>query len=470
MSALLPSPLPAVAGRGSAWVLSLLLSSAALAAPPIPPAAKWTPPSVQVRTLASGAKLWVISQKGIPLVHVGVHIDAGSVADPSGKPGLSSLTATCVEEGGSGSRSGAEVRSFFDSLGTQLDFSVNPDGVSVTFTTLTAQLEPALGQLIDVLGKPRFDASSVAAVKQRLSSEVVAALDDPSEFGRSKLLAEVYGSHPRNHLELGSVAGIESATADDIKQFHAAHWSPSDTIFIMVGDVEPDAAKAMLDKAAPKAWLPASQKKPLATPAAAPTKWLAFDKPDAAQTVVMFGRPGPASSDPALVPLELTATLLGGSFTSRLVQNLREKHGYTYGAVSLLDWGRETKQILVFTSVKTEVTAPALMELLAELVNITHLEATELDKARSLQDSRQLQNFSSGESAVEALLELAREDLGPQALTQARDRRAKVTLAELTTAAGNFDPERFTVVLVGDRAKLEKELKAKFPARNIEWR
>lgn len=448
-------------------MLVVLLATAALAAPPIPPAAKWTPPTVQVRTLASGAKLWVLPQKGIPLVHVGVHLNAGSLADPPGKPGLAMLTATCVEEGGSGTRGGAEVRAFFDALGTNLDVDVSPDGAQVSFTALTPQLEAALGGLIDVLARPRFDAAEVAAVKQRRRSEVVTALDSPVVFGRAKLYAEVFGANPRNHLELGSVEGVEASTADDIKAFHAAHWSPSGATFVLVGDVDADAAKALLDRLAPKAWLPPPAKVIVEVPPGAPGKWLAFDKPGAAQTVVLFGRPGPSAADPAGTPLELASTLLGGSFTSRLVQNLREKHGYTYGAFSGLNSGRETRLLVVSTSVKTEVTSPALSELQKELVGITQLSAGELEKARSLLDARQLDAFASGDAALGALLENAMEELGPGELGLARARREKVTLPELVTAAGQFEPQRFTVVLVGDRSKLEKELKMKFP--NLIW-
>lgn len=450
--------------------LVFVLASGAFAAPPLPPPPRWSPPVVQVRQLASGAKLWVLPQKGIPLVHVGVHVAAGSLADPADQPGLAMLTATSVEEAGSGTRSGAEVRAFFDSLGTSLEVDVAADGVTVGFTALTPRLEAALGQLIEVLARPRFDAGEVAAVKQRRRSEVVSALDSPVVFGNSKLLAEVFGTNPRNHLELGSVAGVEASTAEEIRQFHAAHWGPGNTTFVLVGDVDADAARAMLDKVAPKAWLPPSAKVTVAVPGGAPGKWLAFDKPGAAQTVVLLGKPGPSASDPVRAPLELAATLLGGSFTSRLVQNLREQHGYSYGAHAGMNDGRETKLLVVSTSVKTEVTVPALTELLAELVGLTRLEAAELEKARSLLDARQIEAFASGESAVGALLDNAMEDLGPGEMALARARREKVTLAQLTAAAARFDPEGFTVVLVGDRAKLEKELKAKFPTRTIDWR
>ena len=293
-------------------VCSLLLcSSLVLAAPPIPPPAKWAPPAAQVRSLASGAKLWVLTQKGVPLVHVGVLVNAGSLADPADKPGLAMLTATCVEEAGSGSHSGAEVRAFFDSIGTTLHVAVAADGVSLQFTALSTHLEAALGQLIEVLGKPRFEPNEVAAVKQRRRSEVVSALDSPVMFGHAKLLAEVFGANPRNHLELGTVAGVEASSAEDLKAFHASHWSPGNTTFVLVGDVDPDAAKAMLDKVAPKAWLPPSSKVTASVPPGAPGKWLAFDKADAAQTVVFFGKPGPSATEAMRAPLELASMLLG---------------------------------------------------------------------------------------------------------------------------------------------------------------
>lgn len=451
-------------------VCLVLASSALAAAPEVKAGSKWTPPAFQVRQLASGAKLWVHSQRGIPLVHVGVHVAAGSVNDPADKPGLAMLTATCVEEGGAGARTGAEVRAFFDSLGTELKVGAMPDGVTGGFTVLTSRLEPALGQLVEVLSKPRFEPDVVAAVKTRRRSEILSALDDPRFVASVKLSAEVYGANPRNHPALGTVAGVEGATLDDLKKFHAANWSSAGTTFILVGDVEPDAAKALLDKVAPKAWLQPAKAAALTAPAGAAGKWLAFDKPGAAQTVVLFGRPGPSSRDDAVQPLELVSTVLGGSFTSRLVQNLREKHGYTYGVGARLGVGRETKLVTVQTSVKTEVTVPALVELLAELEGIKTVSAGELEKARSLLDARLVEDFSSGESVLGAMGSLLMEDLGPDALAKEKARREKVTLDEVKAASARFEPGGFTVVLVGDRAKLEKDLKAKFPERNIEWR
>jgi predicted Zn-dependent peptidase len=342
--------------------------------------------------------------------------------------------------------------------------------VTLNLTALTPHLEAALGEVIEVLAKPRFDSNEVAAAKKRQLSELASELDEPMTLGRSKLFAEIFGDNPRNHLELGTVAGLEAIALENMKQFHAANWTPGNTTFVLVGDVEADAAKAMIDKLAPKAWLPAAAKRTVPAPPPSAGKWIAFDKPGAAQTVVLFGKPGRASTDEAVVPLELTSTLLGGSFTSRLTQNLREKHGYTYGVFAGQMTGRETKPLVVFTSVKTEVTAPALTELLSELNGITKLEAGELEKARSLLDSRQVQDYASGNSAMWTLLTNLMEDLGPGEPATSRARREKATLADLVTAAKSFDPESFTVVLVGDRARLEKELKAKFPARNIEWR
>lgn len=448
-------------------LVSLVLS----AAPVLPPATKWSPPAVQTRKLACGAQLQVVPQKGVPLVHVGVLINAGSIADPAAKPGLARLTATAVEEGGSGSRSADEVRAYFDSLGTELRVNAESDGVMLSLTALSSKLEPALSAVADVIAKPRFDEASVAPLAARARSELAFKLDDPTQLAEQRMLEALYGTHPRNHLADGTVAGINAITTADYRQFHAANWSPANTLFVLVGDVDADAARATLDKLLPKPWSTGAAAAALPTPAAltANRPWLAYDKPGAAQTVVVLARHGVAAADAARTPISLVAVVLGGSFTSRLVQNLREKHGYTYNASSRQRPGREGKAVWIRTSVKTEVTAPAMRELINELDGITRLDAAELEKSRALLDAAQVEGFAGGDNTVFTLLMTAAEGLAPTELATERARREKVTLPELISAAGRFDAPGFTVVLVGDRAKIEKELKTTFPDRTIEW-
>lgn len=454
-----------------AVLLPVLLALQTSAAPPIPPAPTWVAPAIEARPLASGARLWVLPRQGMPLVHVGVMVAAGSMEDPKGKPGLAALTATAIEEGGAGSKSGPQVRAFFDSLGTSLVFHAGEDAIQVGFSVLSTRLEPALAQLVEVISTPRFDAGPVAAVKMRRRSEIISDMDDPLNVAAERLSAALFEGGPRGHLPNGTVAGLDAIAFDDITRFHTAHWSPSAVTFILVGDVQADAAKQLFDRFAPKPWFPGAKRTP--TPAlelrAPKARWLGVDKPGAAQTIVFMGRHGPAALDAKVTPLELVATALGGSFTSRLVQNLREKNGYTYGVRAAVQPGREVKALTISTRVKTEVTAPAMAELVKELKGITTITAAEVAKARALEDAALVESFALGPRLVGVLTAEAMQGAGPNSLQKRQAERAAVTLAMAQAAAAQFSPDEFTVVLVGDRAQIDKPLRDLFPLRAIEW-
>lgn len=446
-----------------------LVSSAVLAAPPIPAAPKWSPPTVTQRTLASGAKLWVLPQKGLPLVHIAAIVEAGSVLDPANKPGLADLTTTSVEEAGAGTRSGPEVKAAFEALGSDLVTATSADVTTLEASTLSSNLEPALALFIDLLARPRFDGAKVLAIQSRLHAELTSGLDEPNLFGYSKLLLELYGANPRNHLSEGTPEGLAACSADDAVKFHAATWTSSNVTFLLVGDVDADRAKQVLDKLAPKAW-GTPWTRPAATPVKPNGRWVAFDRPDAPQTVVIFARLAPDADSAQAAPVELLSTVMGGSFTSRLMQNLREKHGYTYGVRAGVQSARDARPLMISTSLKTEVTVPGLTELVGEMEHANTVTEAELNKARALEETALVEGFSSGTSALGTLGGLIASGRQPTALAKEQADRAAAKLDDLRAAAGtHFELSGYTVVLVGDKKKLEKDLAAKFPTHPIEW-
>jgi len=447
----------------SALITALVLT----AAPVIGPAPKWSPPAVQVRTLSSGAKLWVVPQHAVPLVHVGVVVNAGSLFDLPGREGLASIVVTGVEECGAGERTGAQVRAEFDALGTALESMAMTEGAALAFSVTTPQLQTALALTGDLLTKPRFEPKALEGVQARLRSELVTMMDSPQALASMHLAEELYGTAPRGHLAVGTTLGLAAVTLDEVKNFHAEHWGSASTTFVLVGDIEPDAAKALLDKLLPRPW-----GKPAATPPPSPAAsahWVAFDKPGAPQTVVALAQGAVNAGDPEAVPLELVATVLGGSFTSRLVQNLREKHGYTYGVGATLAAGRE-RALKVSTAVKTEVTAPAMTELVNELNGAGTVSDDELAKARALGDADLVDGFASGERLLWTLSTLIMNGEAPDTLGKEQAQRAATTLEQAKKSAARFASSNFTVVLVGDKAKIEKDVAKAFPSQKLEWK
>ncbi len=458
--------------RALVVLLSLLALAAAAqpkGAPVIPAPRPWVPPTPQVRTLACGATAWVAERPGVPLVSLVVSAPAGSMRDGRGQRGLAMLVARVMEEGGAGARSGSELLAAFDVLGAELNAGASEESATFSVVLPAAKLEPVLALLVDVLARPRFEAQAFGSARQRQLAEFTAMEDEPNAVSWRLLSGQLYGSGPRAHPALGVPADVGQLTLEAARAFYAAHYGSAGLSFSVAGDVTADRFQKLFDGLAAKPWggaAPVVFANPTDLP---PAAWVGFDKPGAAQTVVLLGRVFPSVTDPAVPPTELVATVVGGSFTSRLVQNLREAHGYSYGAWARLLPGRDSSLLVAGSQVRTDVTAEALTELLRELGRADTITAEELEKARRLGRSEVVQELGAG--VVEAMAHASDQVLGlsPDALARRLLAWDAVTLPQATQAAQAFEPKAFSVVLVGDRKRIEKALQKAFPGQAIAW-
>jgi zinc protease len=457
------SSAPAASNTGS------VPGRAELAPPLLGPAPTFTPTLPEVIGLASGAQAWVLAQPGLPLVHVVARLPAGSLRDPTGKEGLALLTARAVEEGGTLEMTPAQVLEGFDALGVELQVEVTDASSLYTFTALGPKLEPALRLLVELLARPRFDAAVVASLRLRQLSELTTLLASPEALADRELLRALYGDTPAAHLPVGARAALEALSVDDVRGFYASHYASAGLTFVLVGDTTARGARAVLDGAAPKAWLASAPPRLAPLPPAAGPQWRAVDRPGLAQTVLRVGRRGPLATDSSLEALRATSVVLGGSFTSRLMQNLREKHGFTYGVSTRVVAGQTTGRIEGGCAVDTAVTAEALRELLEELGGMATLSTAELTRAKAQLHSTLVARFGSGLDLAATLASLVARGLPPDAIQREQAAQVELTLAQVVEATKSFDPRFFSVVLVGDRARIEKPWAKAFGAMPLLW-
>lgn len=439
--------------------------------PSIPPARVWAAPTPQTAVLPNGATLWVLPSAGVPLMHLAIAVNAGSMADPEGKAGLASLTASVLEEGGSGTKTPAQVVDAFDALGTQLQVRVRADGVTLTAPVISSKSEQLVPLVFEVLTAPRFEQAAFESLKARRLAQIAADNDDPRQVASTEALSAVFGKSPRGHRASGTLASVKQLTLHDVKAFYAANYRPAKVTVVAVGDVTLDSAKKLISAAMPNAWGAGAAKPDSSRDAVRAPHWVAVDKPGASQTFIALIRPGVAARDAMVPALEEVSVVLGGSFTSRLVQRLREKSGFTYGIGSLVEAGREGGTLQVRTSVRTDVTAPALEQIFEEMKGLASVTPVELVKARALFAEHLSSAFSSGAGSASAFAGLALDGLPANEFTELSTKKlASVTHEQAIAAAQSFEPGGFTVALVGDRAVIEKELKRAFPAQTITWK
>ncbi|PYP79311.1 MAG: hypothetical protein DMD25_05425 [Gemmatimonadetes bacterium] len=423
--------------------------------PVLPPPPALRLPAVQTTTLPNGLTLAVVEML----------VDAGAARDPSTAPGLATFTATMLQQG-AGARSALDVADEAAFLGAQLGTGATFDGASASIHVPRRRLEAALDLLADVVLRPSFADSEIARQRELRAAQLVQQRDEPVTVASIAFPAIVYGrGHPYGH----PLNGTDSATArlarDGVAEFYRTYYRPNGAWLLIVGDVTLAEARR-LAAARFGGWergdVPAFPNPPPPPRAAARTVYL-IDKPGAAQSVVRIGHAGPARTTPDWFALEVLNTIVGGAFTSRLNQNLRETHGYTYGAFSQFAPRRLNGAFVALASVVTAKTDSSLVEFLKELRRIRDeaVAPPELAKAKAYLTLGLPGDFETTGGAAARFRELLAFGLPLDYYDHYVDRINAITGADVQRVAREYiDPDHFDIVVVGDKSQIEAGIKA----------
>lgn len=433
---------------------------------PIPgPAAPLRLPEPARLKLSNAIPVFVVERHKVPLAQVLVVLRTGASADPADRPGLASLTSALLDRG-AGPRSALEISDFADFLGANLSFESGWDRTSVGVNVPVARLTDALGLLADLVRNPTFPADEVERVRKERLTDMLQWRDDPEELAAAAFPQAVYGRHPYGRRVEGNAASLSAVSREDIRRFHASRYAPAAAAIVVAGDVTPAGALPLLEKAF-GSWAATGTAAPPAAPPP-PSRQIAerrivlVDKPGAAQSQIWIGRVGPPRQTPDYFAISVANTILGGSFTSRLNHNLRETKGYTYGAFSRFDWRLSTGPFLASAGVQTDKTGPALAEFFKELEAIRQeVPADELRRAKSYVALRYPAGFESGAQVAAKIEDQFVYGLPDDYFNAYVGRIEAVTAADVQRVAREWiDPKSCVVVIVGDRAKIEPEVRA----------
>jgi len=451
----------------------LLTLSATLAAqerpdrsnpPALGPTARLTLPTIEKRALANGLDVWIVEAHEVPLVQVNVLIHAGSGDDPAGEFGLASLTAAMLDEG-AGARTALEIADAAEFLGADLSATSSFDASAVRLNVPARRLEQALPIMADVVLRPTFPDAELERLRQERLTALIQARDDPAAVAAPAFARVVYGtSHRYGTSAIGTTATLTAFTPAQLRAFHAAMYRPSNATLIVAGDVAPATVLPLLEKAF-GAWTapgPARKTPVPAAPQPAATQVTIVDMPGAEQSQIRIGAVGVARSTPDYFTLQVLNTVLGGSFTSRLNQNLREEHGYSYGASSRFDMRLTAGPFAAGAGVQTDKTAESLTEFFNELRAIgAPIGEDELAKAKNYLALSFPGDFETIGDLAGRLEELAIYGLPDRYFTDYTANIASVTAAAVQrAAAAHIDPAKLAVVVVGDRQTIEPGIRA----------
>jgi len=423
--------------------------------PTLPPVRAFVPPAPASWKLKNGLTVTLLEKHTAPLVGVSLVVPTGSDADPPSKAGLAALTANLLDEG-AGGRGTLEIAEAIEQLGAQLQTAASVESSQVVLEVLRPRLEPALGLLADVALRPNFDAKEFDRIKAETLAHILQRKSEPHAVAALVLDAALYGKTAYGRPVEGTVKSVEPIVLSDVRAFYAAHYHPGGAILVVSGDVTMDELRPQVERLF-GAWKPGPIRKllPPKPPRTRP-RLVLVDKPGAPQSVVRVGEPTLARRSPDYPALETAIMVLGGSFTSRLERNLRERNNFSYGASARIEWRRGAGPLVLGADVFSDVTAPALAELLKELAGIRDgVSEEELGKAKALERQQLVHEMQSGFGLTQLLSALVTAGLPPGEYRNLEAQLERLQDAQLKQAADRYvHPDRATIVIVGDLAKI----------------
>jgi predicted Zn-dependent peptidase len=420
-------------------------------------------PPIERRALTNGLRVWIVQMHEVPVVDVSVVVTSGAATDPIGKYGLASFTAAMLDEG-AGKYSALDLADAVEFLGASLSTASSFDSSVMNLHTPASKLDQALPLLADVVLRPAFPQNEIDRIRKERFAALLQARDNPASVAAAGFARLVYGAgHRYGTPTMGTESSNGGITAEDMRTFYAANYQPQNAGLIVVGDITPASVLPKLQQAF-GAWKNAAAiSRPVLAPVAQPSarQLYLIDKPGAAQSQIRIGGIGVARLTPDFYVLDVLNTMLGGSFSSRLNQNLREEHGYTYGAGSAFDMRAAAGPFFATAGVQTDKTVESLTEFFKELDGMrTPPPGDELTRVRNLLALGFPGEFETTSNMAGKLTELFVYGLEDSFFGEYVPKIEAVSAAEIERASKQYiTSDRFAVVVVGDLSKIEKPIR-----------
>ncbi len=408
------------------------------------------------RKFANGLTVWVLPRTdGPPKVHFVLAIRGGLAADPDLQPGFSTLLAGLLKEG-TASRDALRIAQDVQSYGGDLQAEAGADGITLTMSALASNAAKAITLLSEVALQPAFTEREVEIGKLNAVQALKASEADPDYLARRAIGRLLFGRHAYGHL-LPSGASLVSITPEQLREEHALRFRPDRALLVIAGRIEPDAAFVLAERVFGE-WHSQGQALAETLPVAQSAPGRVFvQRDDSVQSAIRIGRTAIAADSPDYFPLQMANALLGGGFTSRINQNLREDKGWTYYAGSAVGAERAGGAAVAATSVRNAVTGAAVAQILREYARLGEkpVPADELEMTqRYLAGGFALMNQQQSQVAS-TLADFWLVGLPPQTLTDYVTRLRAVTAQQVREMARKYyAPKEQSIVVVGDASVL----------------
>jgi zinc protease len=431
--------------------------------PPIRTAPKFEAPKIASSKLPNGLQVFVAQRKDVPKVAVLLLSRSGAVLDPPGKVGLALMTVATMPTRTT-TRSGTQIRDSMEAAGAnKIESSVSVEAAGLGFEALSSGLVPAFSILADVALHPAFKEYSIETNRRQFQDALAESRTEVSDIADGVTRTLVFGPGHPYARPLATEAGLASLSREDLSSFYGSYFKPDSSALIFAGDISLDQAVNLAQKYLSSWAGHAAKPAPIPAPQdiSAGRVYL-IDKPDAPQTLITQILPGVGPNSPDRHALSLVTAVWGNMWGSRLSQSLREGEGYTYGFSAAIGLYGNCGTLAASGTVQTDKTKESVIELINQL-RLLHnqpISEAELQEAKRSNLSASTSSLETTEGLASRMGQLWAWDLPMSALQGETDAAQATSLAAVRTAVAHYmDPAKATLLLVGDRSKIEPGLR-----------
>jgi zinc protease len=430
-------------------------------APPRPlPSRAVSFPPYELRTLPNGMQVIVVMHHEQPEVTMRLLVRAGGAYDPQGKGGTAALVASLLNQGTT-TRGAREIADAIDSIGGALDTGAGSDVTSATVLVMKDSFDVGMNLLADVIRRPAFAPDEIERQRKQTIQNLGVSLEDPDFIGRAVLNRLIYGFHPYGFPDTGLPETIAKITREDLREFHRRYFAPNNSILAIVGDVTADEAMAAATRVFGD-WERQAVQPPALTEPPRPTRRIVvIDKPDSVQTTVRIGQIGVPRKTPDYMSMDQAIRILGGEGSNRLFRVLRSERGLTYSASADLNPMLLAGDITAETDTRTEATGQAVRVMVDEFTRLQRerIGDGELAGAQAYMTGSFPLTIETPGAIARQVVNVVFYDLSLDELRTYRQRANAVTPDDVLRVARTYmQPERLSIVLVGDAARFKDQL------------
>ncbi len=420
-------------------------------------------PHVTRVILPNGLRVLVAENRSAPLVSMRSLVRSGADQDDAQLAGLASLTADMLDEG-AGKRDAIRLAEDIGLLGASLGAGADWDATYVSVDVLGRNAEPTLQILADVTFRATLPPDGFDRVKDERLTDIIQQKDEPAAIAGKRFASLLYGAGVYGSPVIGTAQSVERITLDDARRFYATHFIPNNSSVVVAGDITPSDAVKLVERDFASWKKAAEPPRPTVTPQKIEgSRVYIIDRPQAVQSEIRIGHAGVPRSCEDYFPLSVMNALLGGVFNSRINLNLREKHGYTYGARSTFAFRRQAGPFVVAAPVRNEVTRESVSEVLAELRRIRtgDIEDRELDDTKNYLTGVFPATVQTSSDIAGRLVDMELYGLPEDYFDRYRENIAAVGKDDIARVADKYiDPDRALIVIVGSAKQIREPLGA----------